>query len=309
MTDFYFWPGIEQAWAATENCPLQPLAELLDSPAKGDNSWALVKRESRVRLILLDLDSFDERLICKIYRVPAKLSWRTFGMVSRANREFTALMEAHRSGLPIVRPHSWRDARRASCLTFSSITLKVVHGSNLEDLLAGSELTPENRRQLAAEKGRLLAKLHAAGMYWGTAFPRNVLVQEIADPGLLVIDTPYAQWHKQALVGSEAALSDLRSAVKVNSDGVGFNDVERYELLSAYCGDNDSLLESLLLELKPQSRTLKKWQRFRSRISNVLFRSPRSPGSGGLYSQVDGEYQSDDSGVATLQAGGNDRTD
>lgn len=309
MTNFYFWSGIEQAWADTENCPLQSLTGLINSPAKGDNSWALVKRESRVRLILIDQDSAKERLICKIYRVPGKLGWRTFGMVSRANREFTALMEAHRSGLPIVRPHSWRDARRFACLTFSAITLKVVQGNNLEDLLAGSELTPENRRQLAADKGRLLAKLHAAGMYWGTAYPRNVMVQPSADPSLLVIDTPYSQWHKQELAGSASALDDLRSAVQVTADGVGFSAAERYELLSAYCGDNTALLESLLAQLKPRRRVVKKWQRLSSRISNVMFRSPRSRGSGGVYSQDDGQYQSDRLNPAAEVEGQSDRSE
>ena len=104
MATVEYWSSLKHAWQATRDCEITPIAEAVGAPAKMDNSWQLIKSESRVRLILIDPEPPQTRLVLKIYRIPFHLAWRTFGMVSRANREFTALMEAHRRGLAVVRP-------------------------------------------------------------------------------------------------------------------------------------------------------------------------------------------------------------
>lgn len=283
MPEVQYWSSLEDAWAATAASELTPMGEAISAPPKADNSWQLIKSEARVRLLLLDPEPPHRRVICKIYRIPFHLAWRTLGMVSRANREFTSLMEAHRHGLPVVCPGSWVEARTLGALSFSAISLQLVQGINLETVLQDKNTTAEQRRQLARETGILLGRLHTAGMYWGTAYPRNVLLRQDSGIELMVIDTPYAHWLGRDLTGSDFALNDLRSMVRAKRGNRGFDPQERKQLLLGYCADDLSTVEKLQALVVPRSRLQAKFDRLKQRSANVLVSSPRSPGKGGVY--------------------------
>ena len=291
MSEVQYWSSLENAWAATERCEVTPIAKAVSAPAKSDNSWQLIKSELRVRLLLLDPEPPHSRVICKIYRIPAHLAWRSLGMVSRANREFTALMEAHRHGLPVVCPHSWMEARTLGALSFSAISLELVQGINLETVLQDENTTTEQRQQLARATGILLRKLHTTGMYWGTAYPRNVLLQQGGDIELMVIDTPYAHWHGRDLSGTESALTDLRGMFRAKKGNWGFNQQEQKQLLLGYSADNVNTVEKLQTQVKPRTRLKAKFDRLKQRSANVLISSPRSPGKGGRYDCKRQSYQ------------------
>lgn len=295
MSGFHNWSSIEQAWAATEHCSVASINDTILATPKGESSWTLIKREARVRLIIFDPAPPQQRIICKIYRVPAHLGWRTLGMVSRANREFTALMEAHRKGLPVARPHSWQELRVFGCVRFSSVSLELVTGINLKDLLS-RKLTPDDQRlQLAWEKRHLLRKLHKSGLQWGTAFSRNITMQNskhpVADKPLLrVIDTPYAIWYDADISGESTTLSDLRNVIQVKHNGVGFTDLERTQLILGYCGDDMHNHSNLISQLQPRPRNVAKLERWRRRCTNVLVHSLRSQRPGGRYDEATGAY-------------------
>jgi tRNA A-37 threonylcarbamoyl transferase component Bud32 len=290
MSVVQYWSSLEDAWAATERRPLTPIGDAVRAAPKADNSWKLIKSEARVRLILLDPEPPHARVIYKIYRIPAHLSWRSFAMVSRANREFTSLMESHRRGLPVVCPCSWLEARTLGCLNYSAISLELVQGINLEQALRDTDTGAEKRLQLARETGSLLNRLHSAGMYWGTAFPRNILLQQNEKPELLVIDTPYAHWHRKSLIGSDFALSDLRSMIRAKNGGWGFDLTEQKALFQEY-SNNDPIAIAELQQLAVlRSRIQSKLERLKRRSLNVLLSSPRSPGKGGVYDVGDAAY-------------------
>ena len=79
-----------------------------------DQEW-LLKTESRVRVLLHavdgDADSKAVRVVSKIYRTSPALAWRTFGLVSRAKREFKTLEVAFERNVPVVQPFGWSDIR------------------------------------------------------------------------------------------------------------------------------------------------------------------------------------------------------
>jgi len=290
----HFWSNLAAVWSITESCTVSPLDEAIAEQAKADNSWKLLRREKRARLLLLDPESPDPRAILKIYRTPRHLAWRTFGMVSRANREFTLLMKAHRQGLPVVCPLSWREERVKGLLAFSAISLELEQGSNAEDIFKSTETTLERRLQIAGNIGVLLRSLHKAGMFWGTAYPSNVLVKHCNDQNLLVLDTPYAQWHNRDLTGNELALTDLRSIVRAKRALKGFSHHEKTQLLTGYCGTELDMLSELETLVMPHSTRRSKFVRFRQRSAYVLLNRPSSPGRAGTYLPAEAIYSPDE---------------
>lgn len=290
-----YWSCLEEAWEATDNCPLVSSDEAIQSSPKSNSDWKLIKNESRVRVILLEPAAPHAPVICKIYRTPWHLAWRTIGMVSRANREFTALMEAHRHGLPVVCPRYWMETRIIGGLLFSAIILEAITRNNLEQLLKNKDLTKLERMWLARETGVLLGELHRGGLYWATARPRNILLQQGINAKMLAIDMPYACWHGHDLTGSDSALIDVLGMLRCKNEDWQFNQKERMEFFLGYCADDVGKASELEPLAVSHSTRQSKLERFKGRFTNVLFSSPRSPGRGGIYHSSDASYQLRDS--------------
>lgn len=68
------WPGLAEAWQATENSPADSGPG--GSKAAGEGRWRVIKSESRARVLLLEAEGHSHQVL-KIYRTPPRLRWRT----------------------------------------------------------------------------------------------------------------------------------------------------------------------------------------------------------------------------------------
>ncbi len=289
MTTLEFWPGLAQAWEATSNAPPESTQYL--PGAVGGGSWRLIKSESRARVLWLEADGLAPS-VCKLYRTSPRLAWRTFGIASRANREFTVMMEAHRLGLPVVRPRYWLEHREWGCVQFCAITLDAIDGPDLETWLTGGEGDPEQRRLMAEATGRLLGRFHRAGLFWGTVSPRNLLVPDSDSDHLCAIDLPYARLHGHDITGNEHAMTDLGCALLLSDGQLAFDDRGREAMMLGYCEGDADRARDLNAQVHLLSHKEWKRRRFLRRLSNLLVKGTRSAGRGGVYSAETGGYRS-----------------
>ena len=289
MPSIEFWPGLAQAWEAT--CNLPPEATQSVQETTGDACWRLIKTEDRVRVLWLEAERFAP-LVFKIYRTPSRLAWRTIGLASRANREFTVMMAAHRLGLPIVRPRYWLEHRVLGCVRFSAIALDAIDGIDLESWLLSESGDQEKRQCAAAAAGRLIGHSHRAGLFLGTANPRNLLLQGGDSDRLCAIDLPYARLHDRDITGNGHAMADLGRALMLSNGQPVFNDLEREAFMLAYCSGDTDRAQALNAQLRLMTHKEWKRQRFLRRLVNLLSRDTNSEGRGGIYCDRTGGYHS-----------------
>lgn len=298
MTTFEFWPDLFQAWQATRG--QGPDAEHAAGETADGGKWKVLKNESRARVLLLDKERFAP-IVLKIYRTPSRLAWRTIGCASRANREFTVMMKAHRLGLSIARPWYWLERRSAGRVEFSALALEAVDGSDLESWLIREQGSPEQRRCAAEATGRLLGEFHRAGLLWGTASSRNLLMPGGSVNELLAIDMPYARLHGRDIRDSTHALMDLGLALLLSDGQNAFDDREREALMRAYCMGNKGEAHALNEQLHLPSHREWKRSRIMQRLGNLFSRTASSEGKGGVYNES-GTYQVlDDEGIFSLE--------
>ncbi len=297
MTSFEFWPSLAHAWEATCDSPSESMQSVPETA--GGGCWRLIKGESRARVLWLEADGFTPSVL-KIYRTPSRLAWRTFGLASRANREFTVMMEAHRLGLPVVRPRYWRERRVLGCVEFSAIALDAIDGPDLESWLIRGVGDPEQRRRMAEATGRLLGRFHRAGLFWGTVSPRNLLMPRGDNERTLAIDLPYARLHGRDITGNDQAMTDLGCALLLSNGQLAFDDREREALMLGYCeGDAD---RARALNVRTRLLSHKEWKRrrFLRRLGNLLKRGTHSAGRAGIYCPETGGYRPLDSEAVFL---------
>ena len=292
MSVFEFWPDLAQAWTVTSKAPTAP-SQATPGPV-GRGSWRLIKCESRARVLWLETGGFTPAVL-KIYRTPPHLAWRTLGLASRANREFTVMMEADRLGLPVVRPRCWLERRAWGCVEFCAITLDAIDRPNLGSWLTSGAGGREQRLRMTAAVGSLLGRFHRAGLFWGTAAPRNLLMSNGGGDSLYAIDLPYARFHDRDITGSGQAMIDLACVQQLGAGRPAFDDRERKAMMLAYCEGDADRAGDLIAQVRMLSR--KEWKRKRilGRLINLLARGTRSAGRGGVYDAQTGEYRPLDS--------------
>jgi len=286
------WPDLEAAWATTEDSRTGSLAQ-------GAATWTLLKGESRTRVVGVEAPGFRP-MVLKIYATPARLAWRTLGMVSRANREFTSMMEAHRRGLPVVRPHYRLESRVMGCLRYGALALETVAGNNLEDVLRAGGGARDDDLALARLTGDLLGRFHRGGLNWATASPRNLLLSRDGAVPLQAIDLPYATLAKGDITGSDDALLDLSCILRMSNGDLAFEGDGREALLVAYCGGDRDAARRLDEQVKLRSHLTWKRQRLRRRVRNLLSPGAESLGSAGCYEARTGAYRRLDSPAVYL---------
>jgi len=266
----------ETAWSLSAD--LKPVP--LDEARHRSGHTVLVKRQSRVALFLSAVQEDGHRYIYKIYWVPGGLRWRTPLMVSRANREFTALAMAYKAGLRVVKPVRWRDVRHSGVLVCSTLSVRYVPGFSIAHLLKNTATPDERRRNLGDAAGVLLRQLHQGGLYWASSYPRNFLVPE--DGGeLMALDTPYAEWHGRDLSGSLYAAQDLEQLLWNGFGEWGFTTKEHEAILGGYCKAEPELLGATRVLAARQRGWQRKWKRARTRAASVLHRPSHMAGGGG----------------------------
>jgi hypothetical protein len=277
------WPSLHHAWRATGTGE--------EGRLPGEARWMLLKGEDRTRVLRLEAPG-HHALVFKIYAVPGHLAWRTLGMASRANREFTVMMEAHRRGLPVAQPRYWLEQRVLGGLRYSALALDAIDGANLERLLERDETGAEERRRLAEITGDLLGRFHRAGVYWATAAPRNLLLPAI--PGrepIRAIDLPYATLSSRDITGSDDALLDLACVLRMTNGDLAFDEAERRDLLRAYCAGEEAAAQAMDQRIVLRSHLSWKGRRLRRRVRNLLRPGTRSAGRGGRYRSGTGDYE------------------
>ena len=265
------WPDLEAAWQATSTGER-------GEAAQGAGRWRLLKGEPRTRVLRLDAEGFPA-LVLKIYATPSRLAWRTLGMVSRANREFTVMMEAHRRGLPVVRPRYRLEVRRAGCLRYGALALEAVDGLNLESVLDRVELPAEERQRLGRLTGDLLGRFHRHGLQWATATPRNLLLLPGQERSLQAIDMPYATLVNNDIRGSGEALMDLSCILRMSDGRLAFDGDARRALMAAYCEGDEQAAGALDEGVQLQTHLAWKKQRLRRRVRNLLKPAVSSSGA------------------------------
>lgn len=288
MNRIELWPDLAEAWRATGEAPLGALPA---APGSGhEGRFRVIKSESRSRVTLLEAEG-RAALVLKIYRTPPRLAWRTIGLASRANREFTVMMNAHRRGLDVARPLYWLERRNSGRLELSALALEVIDGPDLESWLLEESPDAEQRLHAAYAAGGLLGRFHRAGLFWGTVNPRNILLRG-GDPGsMTAIDMPYARMHDRDLTGGAHAMMDLVLAFQLSDGRTAFDATERSRFLLAYCADDEERAKAFDEGLRLPTHREWKRQRMLRRLGNLLKRGVKSPGRGGVYDPGSGDYR------------------
>jgi tRNA A-37 threonylcarbamoyl transferase component Bud32 len=288
MTTCEFWPDLERAWQSTsESAAEEPD---LASGTSRRSHWRIIKTESRSRVLLLHADGAGP-MVLKIYRTPPRLAWRTFGIASRANREFTVMMNAHRRGLPVVRPRYWLERRRRGRVEFSAIALDFADGPDLESWLIDGRANKLQRLSAAAATGELLGRFHRGGLFWGTVSTRNMILSG-GDPGRLVaIDMPYARLYDRDITGETDAVMDLVLSLQLSDGTSAFEDGERKALVRAYCAGDEDRAQAMDAGLRLPTHREWKRRRLLRRLRNLLSQGATSRGRGGRYDANSGDYE------------------
>lgn len=176
-------------------------------------------------------------MLRKHYSVHTALRWRGLLRRSRAQREFENLLLFERCGVPCVRALDWREERRLGCVVDSELVTSLLVGAR--DLRTELSLRPEPRRRRALVEalGRLLRRLHDAGLCSTTASPRNVLVAPAngdGSPDLAFCDQPFATRVGHGWLGRRLQQRDLHDALFSPHRRKEWSSTERWRGVVAY---------------------------------------------------------------------------
>ncbi len=293
MSDLLLWTNLEAAWQATGQAAGGRVAD--------HAHWSILQDKPRSRVLRLEAPDRPGQIL-KIYAVPAHLGLRTLGVSSRANREFTVMMNAHRRGLPVARPIYWLEHRVLGGLRFSALALDPVEGRDLEQELRCPELSAAERLQLAGWSGALLGRLHRAGLYWATAAPRNLLrTLDANKEPVLAIDFPYATLAAHDITGSDEAALDLACLLRMRNGDLAFTGGEREALVLAYCEGSAAAARNVDAGIKLRNHHAWRLRRLKSRLRKLLMGSS-SPGKAGRYDVASGSYRRLDTASVILES-------
>ena len=292
MSDLLLWTNLEAAWQATGNAAGGQVA--------GHARWSVLQDKPRTRVLRLEAPGRPAQIL-KIYAVPAHLGLRTLGVSSRANREFTVMMKAHRRGLPVARPRYWLEHRVLGGLRFSALALDPVEGRDLEHELRRPELPDAERLQLASWCGALLGRFHRAGLYWATAAPRNLLrTPDTTEEPVRAIDFPYATLTTHDITGSDGAELDLACLLRLRNGDIAFAGEDREALVLAYAGGDAAAAREVNQRIKPRNHHAWRLRRLKRRLRKLLLGSS-SAGNAGRYDAASGSYQRLDTASVILE--------
>ena len=242
--------NLGETWDVTEHLPVahQPLSDL------DETSSLLIKKESRVRILLTASDESGQRICFKIYRFPGRLRWRTLFSAARVKREFENMVTARGMGVPVVEPVSWFEERYLGLQKYNAIATVYMPLKDMAQVLLELPEGDPRRFELIEAAGKLLARMHQSGVVWVTALPRNILVGDGRDPQLLAFDMPYGCEFDHSIEGSRSAAYDLDLFLRSGLNQSNFESEEAEIFLSAYCGDDHSGCRVLLRRLQNKTR-------------------------------------------------------
>jgi len=179
------------------------------SDPSADHPGILIQDESRIRIVMSATGDLSTRRISKIYRTPLALTWRDLFRYPQAQREFENLQYAFQKGLPVAEPLGFGLKRFPGRDWFSQLTTGYLEGATLRDVLGQPGRDEEELAALVGEAARLVARMHKAGLIWGTAHSGNFMVNSKSGNPMSAFDFPYALCTDKNMVGSRFALYDV----------------------------------------------------------------------------------------------------
>ncbi|KAA3613418.1 MAG: hypothetical protein DWQ01_02525 [Planctomycetota bacterium] len=249
-----------------EAAPSWPQAQ-----ASIDSSWhqalqqgEVIKDEAETLLLRSPLP--DSRMAWwKLYRVPPRWRWRSFGARSRALREWRALRAFYAAGVPVVKPLAFGEDRRWGSLQASLlVTEEATQTTDLRQRLVRESPSSLERARWLRAAGKAVRHMHDTGFGHFRLQLRNLLGREgitDAEAEILFLDLPYACAFPRT-ANDRVRCMDLIDLAGSHS-GLEAEDVRI--LLQAYAGSGTSPLEvgTLLAESR--------WRQKIRRITTYLF--------------------------------------
>ena len=226
------------------------------SPAPAGASF-LLKSEKRTRITV------EGGTVRKVYRVHPLLIWRTFLRESRGVREFRNLREMAARGIPVVVPLGSREGRRLGLCSWSELTTKLVPRSvNFRDLIRQTAARSEPEalatfKAAAALVGSSLRRIHERGVLFGSASPRNWILdldRFPAEEGCLVCDPAYAIFYRRSLLATLRASVDLYSLVFSHGRRTTLSRADRLRCLLGYTRGDRALAERIWRRLSRRTK-------------------------------------------------------
>jgi tRNA A-37 threonylcarbamoyl transferase component Bud32 len=195
----------DQAWQNAGQLPHRS-----DDPdLSAEHPGVLIQDEPRIRIVMSSSGIASTCRISKIYRTPLALTWRDLFRYPQAQREFENLQYAFQKGLPVAEPLGFGLKRFPGRDWFSELTTGYLEGITLRDVLGQPGKDEKELAALIAEAGHLVARMHKAGMIWGTAHSGNFMVNTGSGNAISAFDFPYALCTGKDMVGSRFALYDV----------------------------------------------------------------------------------------------------
>lgn len=229
------------------------------TPAANGPAELLLKDEPAVRV---ERTSTPRGLaVRKTYRNLGLRRLQTWLRPARARREHRNLTWVASAGVDCTEAWEWSQQRALGFVCESTLVTGWVAGCrSLEQVVR--DLPPCSRRAgLAAAMGRLLARLHRAGMLWNTAYPRNVLVREGEGDRLWLCDAPDLQRYPRPIHATRLAHFDLYDSAFSPSRMRMWSSTERLRLVLGYCDGNRTLARALWRALSHRNRLVRRWKR------------------------------------------------
>jgi hypothetical protein len=173
-------------------------------------------------------------VVLKVYRTPPWLRWRTLLTAARAAREWSNLVRVRGAGVPCVEPLGWDERRVLGCVRESGLLTRFVPDApSLKDWLSGGA-RPRERSAMCEELGRLVRRLHDAGVLGCRMSPRNFLV--VGGRELMLLDLPAAVPFRRGIAHTARASIDLWDAALSPGRRRQLSAPDRLRILVGYCG-------------------------------------------------------------------------
>jgi tRNA A-37 threonylcarbamoyl transferase component Bud32 len=195
-------------------------------------------------------------------------------MTSRAKREYHNLVYAFEKELAVVQPLGWSDTRRFGCVRYNQLSMVYHHGQTLIEYMQQPGLEQETKVAVIVQAGELLASIHKAGIAWGTALPRNVMVTQPEgpqqQPAVAAFDFPYAFCTRKDISGSRNALTDLWWMADDWLTRKGFDSRLLDLFYTAYVGDSGRDPRELSRQVERLSKSQRMLNRILARITQAF---------------------------------------
>ena len=207
------------------------------------------------------IENNDSALVRKKYITKPGLWWRTVIFPSKAFREFRNLSLLKKKGVPCVDAVSWSEERGfLSRVCSCTVETRFVKGCvNLKKFFREvSPETKEGRKKRIAycmAFGRILKKLHEAGIFHGAASTRNFLAHgDSKNPNVIICDVPYSISFRRSIRGKFIGELDLYDALFAPSRKKEFSCTERFRILKIYTDNDSKLIQKIWKRLDKRKR-------------------------------------------------------